>query len=434
MANNKRGKSPFFQTDRRTPMPVEREKRLQNGILIVNRFFVGILQKQKAEIISIIQGHINKSFLSGTIYEKKNGVESLYILLNIEINTSETIKELRKRFNHLKNSITVENKHLDITGKKVEPIEEDSIQNDKQKVVKKDSIVNDKDKKAKPQLRIDFALEDVEELFEFLKNKPINRQTRKRYKDVLTDTTKPIISGKDESNRSTFVAEEVVFDKEDISIYINGKISSDICCRIEEKTDAYILHLFYRGARQYSKSININKDEAKEPITRINYSDKDNILSVNGKRLAITFEGYDAYRRHKNGKGISDKTPDTHTTIKYEGRPIRKRKTAIVKQTVVEKNQEEINVKISGTSKQSKESDKEVESATVTDTNIPTDSHKPQVKTIPDGKKSTEETTETDTLTDTHEPQEDSTLKKGNVCKRLWNALIAFVLKLFRIK
>lgn len=343
MVKRKRGGFSFFDVKKPQPQPVKR-KRLNNGILIVNTLSVDLLEAKKKDILSIVKRIIDENFLSGTIYERLGSIESLYILLNMEVSTVEVIKNIKNYFGYAKKYIIVENKHLDIKGKQVEPIEP---------LVNKDSIPYEHDKElslpieeeridSKPKLHVELMLKDTEDLFDFLKSRPINHQTRERYREPLTK--KESAPKTNESNRSTFVAKNLDFDKDEVEVYVNGYLSPEICCRVEEKSDAYILHLFYKGARQYSKLITIIKDEAKEPLLRINYNDEDNSISVNGKNLTLTFEGYDAYRRQKYGKTSNKK--EVNVSTRYEGKPTRQRKTAIIQQTNVDTDNDTIHVRV----------------------------------------------------------------------------------------
>lgn len=332
MAKKKRGGFSSLDNSRPKIQPVEKKSKPQNGILIVSVLSEGFLVKEKEDILSMVFNHIDRKFVSGTLYENHGAAESLYILLNIEMNTTDVIKDIQRRYKIVKGLIHVENKHRYIDSKDVEPITE----------AKKDIYEDDKGK-VMPKLRIDLSLNKAEELFDFLKSKPINHQTRKRYSEPLSDIT--TITQKNDSNRSTFVAKNVAFDKDSVEVYVNGEVSTDVCCRVEEKDDAYILHLYYKDTKQYSKSILIAKEDAKEPLQRISYNEEDNAISVNGKKLSLTFEGYDAYRRHSCGNANSEKVDSP--TIKYVGKPNRERKTAIIRQTKVETKEDIIHVQIS---------------------------------------------------------------------------------------
>ena len=208
-----------------------------------------------------------------------------------------------------------------------------------------------------PSLRIDLDFNDVDSFFEFLKSYPINCQTKERYSEPLSEVTKNDNFNDDISNRTTFVATNVIFDTDEIEVYVNNKLSSDVACRVEEKSDAYILHLFYKATRQYSKSVFVSKDIAQEPIQRIRYNEEESEMTVNGKNLGITFEGYDAYRRHKREE--KDRKTKPFIPIKYDGKPVKTRKTALMKQTKVKSDSEQLVVSISESSKTSESSSRE---------------------------------------------------------------------------
>lgn len=347
MAKRKRGGFSFLEATRPKVQPVVKKPSLQNGILIENTSSVNFLQSQRNQILSIIQQHIESKFLSGTKYESYGNIETLFILLNIEISTANVLKDLKRHFKFAKGFVKIENKHRRVYGNDIEPINNSKdINSGKENVTEqRSSGLGNKNNADKKKLSIDLTLLDVEGLLDFLKYRPINRQTRERYVEPLPDKTKTMSSNISDSNRSTFIAKDISFDKDSVEVYVNGNLSADICCYVEEKTDAYILHLFHKGAKQYSKSIAISKEGAKEPLQRIRYNDKDNHFIVNGKNLALTFEGYDAYRRDVVGNAVPIKNDDS-PSIKYIGQPKRERKTAIVKQTTLNKDNDGIIVSI----------------------------------------------------------------------------------------
>lgn len=192
----------------------------------------------------------------------------------------------------------------------------------------------------KPQLVIHLNLKDKEQFFEFLRNRPINRQTRERYNEEFPFPKDP----SNKSNRSSFVEKQVSFDTNDVQVYVNGELSSDVICRVEEFDDAYIVHLFYKGERAYSKSFSIDKELAKEPIHHINYNEDNSSLDVNGKNLAITFSGYDEYKRFLSGKPKRELSDEPSHV--YVGEPIKEHKTKIAKETSVTKTDNEVKVVI----------------------------------------------------------------------------------------
>lgn len=199
-----------------------------------------------------------------------------------------------------------------------------------------------------PKLRIDLKLNDVYGLFDYLKSHPINTQTKERYKEPYNILNSSEGVKDNASHRATFVADNINIDKRKVEIYVNGVLSSDVGCYIEEKTDAYILHLYYKGEREYAKAINISKEESQEPIVRFNYSDDENLISVNGKKLSVTFKGYDAYKASVRGHTHSEKEYQNIST-KYIGDPNRERKTAITQQTKVETDENMVHVVIDET-------------------------------------------------------------------------------------
>lgn len=190
-----------------------------------------------------------------------------------------------------------------------------------------------------PKLRIVLDLADVDDFFHFLKYRPINYQTRERYIEPINVK----VEQKTKARRKTYVAKGVSFNKDGVEVIVNGELSSDVVCKVEETADAYILHLFYKEEREYSKNLSIDKDKSKEPLRRIRFSDSGGCVQVNGKNLAVTFEGYDAYRRKREHKIVKERQD---STIIYEGNPKREKQTAISRQTSVTTTDEVVNVKI----------------------------------------------------------------------------------------
>ena len=192
------------------------------------------------------------------------------------------------------------------------------------------------------KLRIDLNIGDIENMEEYLKNAPVNRQTRKRYdyaqKKEVDDVEK-------DKKRSTYIASNISINKQCVEVYVNGQLSSNIKCEIKETIDAYILYLYFKGQRSYARPVNISKDIAKKPIVRIRYNEKEKVINVNGKSLGITFVGYEKYLRSKIDS--SEKEKDNKLpTVKYEGEPIREKRTAIIKNTSVETMGDLISVQI----------------------------------------------------------------------------------------
>lgn len=105
------------------------------------------------------------------------------------------------------------------------------------------------------------------------------------------------------------------------------------------------MYLYFKGQRRYARPVNIIKDVAKEPILRIRYNEKEKVINVNGKSLGITFVGYEKYRRSKIESSEKEKGNEL-PTVKYEGEPIREKRTAIIKNTSVETTGDIISVQI----------------------------------------------------------------------------------------
>ena len=196
----------------------------------------------------------------------------------------------------------------------------------------------------KPRLIISLELKDKEQFLEFLRNRQINCQTKERYAEELPfpkDT-----SG--ESNRSTFIEQNVTIDTNEIDVYVNGELSTDIVCKVREYKDAYVAYLFYKGNKTFNRSFFIEKESAQEPIRHIRYNESDNSTYVDGKRITVTLQGYDDYKRSisdKPGKELSDKPTDT-----YFGKPSQQHKTLIAKQASVKKTSETVEITIKETS------------------------------------------------------------------------------------
>lgn len=192
----------------------------------------------------------------------------------------------------------------------------------------------------KPRLIISLELANKERFFEFLKNQQVNHQTKERYTE---DVPFPKDTSND-SNRSTFVGQDVTIDTSSVEVYVNGELSSEIKCKVREFTDAYVAYLFFKGEKKYSRSISIDKEVAQEPIRHIRFNESENALDINGKKIAITLQGYDEYIRsvsHRPQKEPSDKPTDS-----YIGKPSREHKTLITKQTTLTKTDESIEIAI----------------------------------------------------------------------------------------
>lgn len=232
----------------------------------------------------------------------------------------------------------------DYSGSDSPAIEFDDVEVEEEKVVEK------------PQLVIHLNLKDKEQFFEFLRNRPINRQTRERYNEEIPFPKDP----SNKSNRSSFVEKQVSFDTTDVQVYVNGELSSDVICRIEEFDDAYVVHLFYKGERSYSKSFSIDKELAKEPIHHINYNEDNSSLDVNGKNLAITFSGYDEHKRFLSGKPKRELSDEPSHV--YVGEPVIEHKTKLAKETSVTKTDNEVKVVIDD-SKETKKQEPETPNA-----------------------------------------------------------------------
>lgn len=192
------------------------------------------------------------------------------------------------------------------------------------------------------KLRIDLNIGDIKEMEEYLKTAPVNRQTRKRYDSAQEREVGDV---EKENKRSTYIASNVCINKRSVEVYVNGQLSSNIKCDIKETVDAYILYLYFKGQRRYARPVNIIKDVAKEPILRIRYNEKEKVINVNGKSLGITFVGYEKYRRSKIESSEKEKGNEL-PTVKYEGDPIREKRTAIIKNTSVETTGDIISVQI----------------------------------------------------------------------------------------
>ena len=200
-------------------------------------------------------------------------------------------------------------------------------------------VVPEESGQGKQHLVVELNLTDQDEFFGFLMDRPINYQTRERYVEDTPAPKKP----EHNSNRSTFVGHGVAIDKNSIDVYVNGSLSTDVVCKVLEYNDAYVLQLYVKGVRQYRK-VYIDKEQAKEPIRRIHFDEEGNAWSLNGKNLAVTFEGYDAYKRSIEDK--PDKEDFDKPSSIYIGQPDRERITQLSRQTSVEKTDEEVTVKI----------------------------------------------------------------------------------------
>ena len=216
-----------------------------------------------------------------------------------------------------------------------------NIQQSQSLPAKTEIAINSLENNHPAKLRIDLDLKDIDSLLEYLKSRTINSHQRERYQSPTPSSRR----NDNSSNRSTFIAQNVLLDKRNVEVYINGKPSRDIRCWVEEKSDAYILHLYYRDAGA-SKTISIAKSMSQEPLRRIRYNEKNGFIAVNGKNVAITFEGYEGYRRERQ-KADSATNKESSPSIIYEGKPVRQRRTALVKQSTVVEKDSQINVIIS---------------------------------------------------------------------------------------
>lgn len=308
-----------------------------------------------------------------------------------------------------------------------------------------DSLDDDTEEEdIKPRLIVSLDLVNKDQFIEFLKNQQINRQTKERYTEEFPfpkDT-----SGN--SNRSTFIEQDVTIDTNNIRVYVNGEITSDIICRVREYKDAYVVYLFYRGNKSYTRSFAIEKEAAQEPIRHIRYNEADNTALVDGKKLAVTLQGYDDYKRkitQKPEREPSDKPTDT-----YFGKPSQEHKTLIAKQTTVVKTQESVEISIKESpavhietnelvNAEGYASEDEDESSVETpidgDKDSPViDIETPSDRILPEEDK----TSSIESVSNVEEaPSSDSDRKQGNqfsktgIISRLWAKVCSFFIRLF---
>lgn len=175
-----------------------------------------------------------------------------------------------------------------------------------------------------PPLRINLNI-DIDSFIAYMKERCIRRQTRSR-----TDERMPRANDR-ESRRSTFIAESVHIVNKSADVYVNGQLRNDFYCWIEEKSDAYIIHLSYNGANGYEEKTYIRKDAAISPV----YEDSENtksLLSVSGKNLAITFTGFDEW---KSSRKHETALPTRKPTVIYTSHPEQRHEHAITKMSEV---------------------------------------------------------------------------------------------------
>ena len=365
MVKRKRGGFSFLEAKRPQIQPVKRMERPQNGILIVNTLITGLLEKKRNEILSVVMHTIDKSFLSGTIYEKIGRVETLYIILNMEMNTSETIKDLKNLFGYAKRYINVENKHLFLTNKIVEPIigsqnEEISNSNIEAHIERKNTIDKKKPKCESQnnekesnsdllgkKMRIDINMDDIDEFFDYLENRVPERQTRNRYVENIKSLH---ANGWNQYRHSTFIDDnKYKVNSKEIEVFVNGMKSRDFNVSVKEYEDALELYLSYRWTKDYSKPIMQDKDDAIPPQIKKRPKKQKKIEKeeVDGKKIFVNIEHLDSWKSSKNNEdSVDPETLNTSKGVVYLGEPEGQRKSASIQNASITEKEEVVEVSI----------------------------------------------------------------------------------------
>lgn len=185
-------------------------------------------------------------------------------------------------------------------------------------------------------LRINLNL-DIDSFIAYMKERCIRRQSRHR-----TDERMPRMND-GESGRSTFIAEGMHLNGKRAEVFVNGELRSDFTCWIEEKSDAYIIHLRYNVANGYEERTYISKDSAVSPIY-VEADKTDSLLSVDGKKLAVTFEGFDEWKSSKRrDTSHAEKKP----TVIYTSNPTQRREHAATRMASVTETEDGVTVTLS---------------------------------------------------------------------------------------
>lgn len=368
MAKRKRGGFSFLDAKSPPRQPVKSKGRPQNGILIINPLHAGLLEKKRNEILSVVLRTIDKSFLSGTIYEKIGIVETLYIILNMEMNTSATIKDLKYLFGYAKKYIIIENKHLYLNGKKVEPIigeinQEQTNTNQETHIESKKSIDKQKPqrenlnfKKEKiseslgKKIRIDINMDDIDEFLDYLESRVPERHIRKRYVENIKNLHS---NGWNKYRHSTFIDDnKYKVSSKDIEVFVNGMKSRDFNVSVKDYEDALELYLSYRWAKDYSRPMYDDKDEAIPPLVKERKKKEKESPSQEtqeGKKIFVNISHLESW---ESSKKESTSEPKEGQGVVYIGDPTGQRRSVTLQKASISESDHSVDIKIEMTNQQ----------------------------------------------------------------------------------
>ena len=355
MAKRKRGGFSFFDNKRPKIQPVKRRESPQNCIIIVNTLFVDLLEKKRNEIISVVLRTIDRRFLSGTLYEKKGSVEILYIVLNMVMNTSTTIKDLKTLFGYGKKYIVVENRHLYLEDKNIDPIIWSKNEKSSEDLGKK--------------IIIDINMDDIDEFFDYLESRVPERHIRNRYVENIKILH---ANGWNQYRHSTFIDDnKYKVNGKEIEVFVNGMKSRDFNIKVKEYEDALELYLSYRWAKEYSKPLMEDKEDAMPPKYKERPKKKEikENEDVDGKKIFVNIEHLDSWKSGRNNEDSDNQeTLSSSKGVVYLGEPEGQRKSVSIQNASIMEKEEVIEVSINMDEQSINEADEIEKDSVITET------------------------------------------------------------------
>ena len=239
---------------------------------------------------------------------------------------------------------------------------------------KKNLSVVDKEKKVKPvvqspgkKIRIDINIDDIDDFLDYLEKRVPERNRRERYVEKIKDLHS---NGWNKYRHSTFIDDnKYKVSAKDIEVFVNGMKSRDFNVSVKEYKDALELYLSYRWAKEYSKPMNDDKEDAIPPLVKERKKKETESPSQEtqeGKKIFVNISHLESW---ESSKKESASEPKEGQGVVYIGDPTGKRRSVTLQNASITESDQSVDIKIEMTNQQE---DKEVvnEESPITDVPI----------------------------------------------------------------
>ena len=200
------------------------------------------------------------------------------------------------------------------------------------------------------KIRVDINMDDIDEFLDYLESRVPERHSRKRYVENIKDLHS---NGWNKYRHSTFIDDKKYkVSGKDVEVFVNGMKSRNFNVSVKEYEDALELYLSYRWAKDYSRPMYDDKEEAIPPLVK--ERKKKEIESPSqetqeGKKIFVNISHLDSW---ESSKKESASEPKEGQGVVYIGDPTGQRKSVTLQNASITESDQSVDIKIEMTNLQ----------------------------------------------------------------------------------